>query len=68
LLFAVLTAVFAAPAWAAPPQVVTDIAAVHSLVSRVMDGVGKPDLLIPPGGSAHFYAVTPSDATQLPGA
>jgi len=68
LLFAGLTAVFAAPAWAAPPQVVTDIAAVHSLVSRVMDGVGKPDLLIPPGGSAHFYALKPSDAKKLRGA
>lgn len=68
LLFAALTAVLAAPAWAAPPRVVTDIAAVHSLVSRVMEGVGEPELLIPPGGSAHFYALKPSDAKKLRGA
>lgn len=68
LLFAALTAFLAAPAWAAPPKVVTDIAAVHSLVSRVMEGVGEPELLIPPGGSAHFYALKPSDAKKLRGA
>ena len=65
LLFAALAAVLAAPAWAAPPKVVTDIAAVHSLVSRVMEGVGEPELLIPPGASPHFYALKPSDAKKL---
>lgn len=68
LLFSALTAFLAVPAWAEPPKVVTDIAAVHSLVSRVMDGVGEPDLLIPPGGSPHFYALKPSDAKKLRGA
>lgn len=68
LLLAALTAFLAAPAWAAPPRVVADIAAVHSLVSRVMEGVGEPELLIPPGGSAHFYALKPSDAKKLRGA
>lgn len=65
LLFAALTAVLAVPAWAEPPKVVADIAAVHSLVSQVMAGVGQPDLLIPPGGSPHFYALKPSDAKKL---
>ncbi|MBB1490538.1 zinc ABC transporter substrate-binding protein [Paracoccus sp. MC1854] len=65
LLFAALTAVLALPAGAEPPKVVADIAAVHSLVSQVMEGVGQPDLLIPPGGSPHFYALKPSDAKKL---
>lgn len=68
LLITALAAVLAAPARAEPPRVVTDIAAVHSLVSRVMEGVGEPDLLIPPGASAHFYALKPSDAKKLRGA
>ena len=29
------------------PKVAVDIAPVHSLVSKVMTGVGKPDLIIP---------------------
>lgn len=65
LLAAALAAAFALPAWAAPPRVVTDIAAVHSLVSRVMKGVGEPELLIPAGASPHFYALKPSDARKL---
>lgn len=65
LLAVALATSFALPAWAAPPHVVTDIAAVHSLVSRVMQGVGEPELLIPPGASPHFYALKPSDAKKL---
>ena len=40
-LLAIALASVALPAWAAPPRVVTDIAAVHSLVSRVMEGVAE---------------------------
>lgn len=64
-LLAVALASVALPAWAEPPRVVTDIAAVHSLVSRVMEGVGEPELLIPAGASPHFYALKPSDARKL---
>ena len=64
-LLAVALASVALPAWAEPPRVVTDIAAVHSLVSRVMKGVGEPELLIPAGASPHFYALKPSDAGKL---
>jgi len=39
--------------FAKSPQVVTDIAPVHSLVARVMDGVGTPDLLVPQSASPH---------------
>ncbi|MEP4198706.1 MAG: zinc ABC transporter substrate-binding protein [Aliishimia sp.] len=50
------------------PQVVADIAPVHALVSRVMQGVGTPDLLLPPGTSPHGYALRPSQARSLTGA
>jgi len=60
-----LTALPALPALAAPPAVLTDIAPVHALVSRVMEGVGTPDLLLPPGASPHDFALRPSDAARL---
>jgi zinc transport system substrate-binding protein len=55
----------AMPLRADPPSVITDIAPVHSLVARVMDGVGAPDLLIPPDASPHGYAMRPSEARAL---
>ncbi|WGW03458.1 zinc ABC transporter substrate-binding protein [Tropicibacter oceani] len=56
---------FALPAHAEVPRVVTDIAPVHSLVSMVMEGVGAPELLLPPGTSAHHFALKPSQARAL---
>ncbi|WP_281992297.1 zinc ABC transporter substrate-binding protein [Sulfitobacter geojensis] len=47
------------------PVVAVDIAPVHSLVARVMQGVGTPDLVIPPGASPHGYAMRPSEARSL---
>ena len=47
------------------PNVVADIAPVHSLVSMVMDGVGEPQLLIPQNASPHHYAMRPSEAKAL---
>lgn len=46
-------------------RVVTDIAPVHSLVARVMQGVGAPDLLIRPGISPHDFTLRPSSARAL---
>jgi len=54
----------AAPGLAAP-QVTTDIAPVHSLVARVMDGVGAPALIVPPGATPHAYSLRPSEAAAL---
>lgn len=48
-----------------PPRVATDIAPVHGLVAQVMEGVGAPDLVIPPGVSPHGYAMRPSEARAL---
>ena len=47
------------------PKVAVDIAPVHSLVARVMDGVGSPKLVIPAGASPHEYSLRPSEAKSL---
>ena len=55
----------AATASADVPQVATDIAPVHSLVARVMEGLGEPSLVVRPGASPHGYALRPSEAHAL---
>jgi zinc transport system substrate-binding protein len=55
----------ATTALAEVPQVITDIAPIQSLVARVMDGAGTPDVLLPPGASPHDFALRPSDAARL---
>jgi len=52
-------------AFADVPRVAVDIAPVHSLVARVMDGVGAPDLIIQSGASPHEYSLRPSEALAL---
>jgi zinc transport system substrate-binding protein len=47
------------------PNVAVDIAPVHSLVTRVMQGVGTPDLIIRSGASPHQYRLRPSEAKAL---
>lgn len=56
------------PAMAEVPQVVTDIAPVHSLVAQVMGDLGTPAMIIPPGTSFHDAGLRPSDAAALAGA
>ena len=46
-------------------RVAVDISPVHSLVARVMDGVGEPDLIVSPGASPHGYQMRPSQARAL---
>jgi len=46
-------------------RVSVDIAPVHSLVARVMAGVGEPDLILPPGASPHGHSMRPSEAAAL---
>ncbi|MCG3268361.1 zinc ABC transporter substrate-binding protein [Yoonia sp. I 8.24] len=52
-------------AYADVPKVAVDIAPVHSLVSRVMDGVGAPNLVVQLGASPHEYSLRPSEARAL---
>ena len=49
----------------AVPNVATDVTPIHSLVSQVMAGVGKPDLLVQSGASPHNYSLSPSEAQAL---
>ena len=60
-----ITLLTGSAALADSPRVVTDIAPVHSLVSRVMDGIGKPDLIVPNETSPHDYRLRPADAEAL---
>jgi zinc transport system substrate-binding protein len=57
--------VAALPAAAKVPVVAADIAPVASIAARVMQGVGAPGLILPPGASPHGYALRPSDARLL---
>ena len=50
---------------AAPLPVAVDIAPLHSLVSQVMEGTGKPTLLIPAEASPHDYTLRPSEVKAL---
>ncbi|WP_412506250.1 zinc ABC transporter substrate-binding protein [Roseovarius sp. SYSU LYC5161] len=61
----VAATLMAGPALADVPGVAVDIAPVHSLVSRVMEGVGTPDLIVAPGASPHEYSLRPSEASAL---
>ena len=47
------------------PSVAVDITPVHSLVARVMEGVGSPDLIVPAGASPHEHSLRPSEAAAL---
>ncbi len=61
----VLAALAGGTAAADVPSVAVDIAPVHSLVARVMEGVGAPTLIVPPGASPHEYSLRPSEAAAL---
>ncbi|ETX28683.1 zinc ABC transporter substrate-binding protein [Roseivivax isoporae] len=52
-------------AMAEVPRVATDIAPVHGLVARVMQGLGTPELVVPQGASPHGYAMRASEAQSL---
>jgi zinc transport system substrate-binding protein len=58
-------ALMSSTALADVPNVVVDIAPVHSLVARVMQDVGAPDLIIKSGASPHDYRLRPSEAKAL---
>ena len=56
---------FAGPSLAADIRVVASIKPVHSLVSAVMEGVGKPHLLMRGRVSPHTFTIRPSDAAAI---
>jgi len=57
--------VFTGVSYAQTPNVVTDIAPVHSLVATVMQGVDEPSLVVRQGASPHEYSLTPQEAASL---
>ena len=46
-------------------KVVASIKPIHSLASSLMDGVGKPDLIVDGYASPHGFAMKPSHAKML---
>ena len=56
---------FASGSYADIPNVVTDIAPTHSLVTMIMKGIGTPKILIKPNESPHDYRLRPSNAKAL---
>ena len=65
LFSAIFGLVLSATASANVPKVVTDIPITHSLVTRVMAGIGMPDLIVDRGASPHEYSLRPSNAASL---
>ena len=65
-LFAFLTTslLVIAPAQA-DVQVLTSIKPLQLIAAAVQDGVGQPDVLLPPGASPHNYALRPSDVRRV---
>ena len=46
-------------------KVVTSIKPIHSLVSYVMDGIGKPDIIVDGYNSPHNFSLKPSHAKMI---
>jgi zinc transport system substrate-binding protein len=46
-------------------KVIVSIKPIHSLVAAVMQGAGKPELLLKGASSPHIYTLKPSDAEAL---
>ena len=49
----------------AAPRVVVSIKPLQGIVTGIMDGIGRPHLLLPGGASPHRYSLKPSDARAL---
>jgi len=65
VLLVVLTAAHGA---SAAPKVVVTIKPLYALVTQVMAGVGRPQMLVKGAASPHLYALKPSDLAALSGA
>ena len=63
--FALLMAGPTIAAAADAPAAVASIKPIHSLLAGVMEGVGRPHLLVKGGASPHTYSLRPSEAQVL---
>ena len=68
-LFALFIALTASLLTITPAQaeirVLTSIKPLQLIAAAVQDGVGKPEVLLPPGASPHHYALRPSDVRRV---
>ncbi|MFD2646026.1 zinc ABC transporter substrate-binding protein ZnuA [Pseudomonas japonica] len=46
-------------------RVLTSIQPLQLIAAAVQDGVGRPEVLLPPGASPHHYALRPSDVRRV---
>lgn len=46
-------------------RVLTSIQPLQLIAAAVQDGIGKPEVLLPPGASPHHYALRPSDVRRV---
>ena len=60
-----IAAQFVPSAAAGELKVVATIKPIHSLVAQVMEGIGKPALLVDGKASPHSFSLKPSDARAL---
>lgn len=65
VLAALILTLLAGRAAAEAPDVVVTIKPLHALVAGVMDGVGRPTLLISGGATPHHLAMRPSQARAV---
>ncbi|MEQ1652231.1 MAG: zinc ABC transporter substrate-binding protein [Hyphomicrobium sp.] len=55
----------AKPAAAAEPKVVVTLKPIHALVSQIMEGAGKPVLIVDGSASPHTFTLKPSGAQAI---
>lgn len=60
-----LIALFFVTSAQAEVRVLTSIKPLQLIAAAVQDGVGEPEVLLPPGASPHHYALRPSDVRRV---
>ncbi|MET1079467.1 MAG: zinc ABC transporter substrate-binding protein [Pseudomonas sp.] len=53
-----------APVSAAEVRLLTSIKPLQLIAAAVQEGIGQPEVLLPPGASPHHYALRPSDVRR----
>lgn len=63
--FLALFVAFIAFSAQADVRVLTSIKPLQQIAAAVQEGVGSPEVLLPPGASPHHYALRPSDVRRV---
>lgn len=64
-LFVAFTATLVMAQAQAEVRVLSSIKPLQQIAAAVQDGVGTPEVLLPPGASPHHYALRPSDVRRV---